>query len=157
RIALSAMGLDPGLGFLHLDQRARDSAALDVLEVIRPDIDQYVYALLLERRWSRRDFAELQDGTCRILSPLTHDLAKPMAAWARLVAPVVERVAVLLRESFGRVGGLPTPLTEGNRSAGRRYQRKPTPRRRVVQAGPPDARCQSCGRTLTASSRRVCD
>src|SRR5262249_50804681 len=78
RLALLAVGLDPGLGFLHVDQRARDSAALDVLEAIRPDIDAYVLRLIRRRTWSRRDFAELRDGTCRILPPLTHELAETM-------------------------------------------------------------------------------
>jgi CRISPR-associated endonuclease Cas1 len=157
RLALGAVGLDPGIGFLHVDQRSRDSAALDVLEAIRPDIDRYVVALLQQRHWSRRDFAELHDGTCRILAPLTHELTETMPAWATLLAPFVERVAAWLAECSGRVDGLPTPLTQRNRSAGRRYQRKRGAGRGVSHAGLPQERCQSCGAALNRSSRRVCD
>ena len=41
--------------------------ALGALEAIRPDIDSYVIRLLRERTWSRRDFTEHHDGTCRII------------------------------------------------------------------------------------------
>ena len=129
RLAFPAVGLEPGLGFSHVDQRSRDSAALDVLEVIRPDIDRYVYALLRDRRRSRRDFAELREGTCRILAPLTHELAETLPAWTKLLAPVVERVAALLAASNDRLDYLPTPLTQSNRSAGRRVQRKRPPQK----------------------------
>jgi CRISPR-associated endonuclease Cas1 len=158
RLALAAVGLDPGLSFglLHVDQRSRDSAALDVLEVIRPDIDRYVLRLLQERTWSHRDFAELRDGTCRILAPLTHELAETMPTWAELLAPVAEKVASLVASS-DRIGVLSTPLTQANRSAGRPTRRKPSPRKRPARARAPRPCCQTCGATLEDSSRRVCD
>src|SRR5262249_32618787 len=156
RLALGAVGLDPGLGFLHVDQRSRDSAALDVLEVIRPDIDRYVYMLLRERRWSRGDFAELRDGTCRILAPLTHELAQTMSTWAKLLAPVVEWVAERLTDGVASVGPLTTPLTQANRSVGRANQRKRPARQRTAQLGMPTATCQTCG-TQVGRGRVVCD
>src|SRR5205807_1440788 len=36
RLAIAALGLDPGLGFFHTDTPARDSLACDVMEPIRP-------------------------------------------------------------------------------------------------------------------------
>src|SRR5258708_29021448 len=41
RLAASALGLDPGLGVLHVDTRARDSLACDLMEAIRPGVDAY--------------------------------------------------------------------------------------------------------------------
>src|SRR5262249_23091818 len=35
RVALLTVGLDPGLGIVHADVRARDSLALDVMEAVR--------------------------------------------------------------------------------------------------------------------------
>ena len=35
-IACQTVGLDPGVGILHADQRARDSLALDLMEPVRP-------------------------------------------------------------------------------------------------------------------------
>jgi len=57
-LALQAVGLDPGLGFLHADTKNRNSAALDLLEAIRPDIDEYVARMLHKRVFSRNDFSE---------------------------------------------------------------------------------------------------
>ncbi|MGH9322196.1 MAG: CRISPR-associated endonuclease Cas1, partial [Vicinamibacteria bacterium] len=42
RLALLAVGLDPGLGWAHRDAPYRDSAALDLLEPLRPLVDDYV-------------------------------------------------------------------------------------------------------------------
>jgi CRISPR/Cas system-associated endonuclease Cas1 len=41
RIAAAALGLDPGLGVLHVDRNNRDSMACDLMEPIRPKIDAY--------------------------------------------------------------------------------------------------------------------
>jgi len=42
RLAICALGLDPGLGVLHVDAPARDSLACDVMEPIRPQVDEYL-------------------------------------------------------------------------------------------------------------------
>jgi CRISPR/Cas system-associated endonuclease Cas1 len=42
RLAAAALGLDPGLGVLHVDTPARDSLACDVMEPIRAQIDAYL-------------------------------------------------------------------------------------------------------------------
>ena len=39
RLAVAALGLDPGLGVLHADTPARDSLACDVMEPVRPMVD----------------------------------------------------------------------------------------------------------------------
>src|SRR5262245_6528933 len=42
RLAASALGLDPGLGVMHMDTNARDSLACDLMEPVRPILDAYV-------------------------------------------------------------------------------------------------------------------
>ena len=42
RLALAALGLDPGMGVLHNDLRSRDSLACDLMEPIRPQVDAYL-------------------------------------------------------------------------------------------------------------------
>jgi CRISPR/Cas system-associated endonuclease Cas1 len=37
RLAVSALGLDPALGVMHMDTNARDSLACDVMEPVTPD------------------------------------------------------------------------------------------------------------------------
>src|SRR4029077_9623439 len=55
RLALAALGLDPGLGLLHTDAPSRDSLACDVMEPVRPQVDEYVLAWIsretLRRQW----------------------------------------------------------------------------------------------------------
>src|SRR5215813_13964616 len=43
RLAITALGLDPGLGVLHVDTPRRDSFACDLMEPIRPVIDAYLF------------------------------------------------------------------------------------------------------------------
>jgi CRISPR/Cas system-associated endonuclease Cas1 len=45
-IALLTIGLDPGLGFFHVDYRSRDSFALNLMETARPDVDRFVLQLI---------------------------------------------------------------------------------------------------------------
>jgi len=42
RLAASTLGLDPGLGVLHLDSRSRDSLACDLMEPVRSVVDAYL-------------------------------------------------------------------------------------------------------------------
>jgi CRISPR/Cas system-associated endonuclease Cas1 len=42
RLAAAALGLDPGIGVLHVDAPARDSLACDLMEAIRPQIDGFL-------------------------------------------------------------------------------------------------------------------
>ena len=42
RLAAVALGLDPGLGFIHMDAPARDSLACDLMEPVRPEVDAWV-------------------------------------------------------------------------------------------------------------------
>jgi hypothetical protein len=62
------VGLDPTLGIFHTDQRDRASPANDAMEASRPAVDAYLLALLTQRTFSPRDFAETRRGACRILS-----------------------------------------------------------------------------------------
>jgi hypothetical protein len=42
RLAAVALGLDPGLGVLHVDTPARDSLACDLMEPVRPQVDAFL-------------------------------------------------------------------------------------------------------------------
>jgi hypothetical protein len=96
RLACVAVGLDPGLGFVHADIAHRDSLALDLLETIRPAVDRFVLDLVAERTFTRADFVERSDGSIRIAPRLVQECAATMPAWARAVAPHAEGLAHLL-------------------------------------------------------------
>lgn len=93
RLAVAALGLDPGMGVLHMDTANRDSLACDLMEPIRPDVDAYVLDRIINRPLKRNWFFEERNGNCRLMADLTGQLAETMSAWARLVAPVAEWVA----------------------------------------------------------------
>jgi hypothetical protein len=156
RVALLAVGLDPDVAVLHADVRGRASLALDVLEAVRPAVDAYVLALVRERVFSSRDFHETRQGGCRILPPLTHELAETLPRWGELVAPVAERVAAMLATAPGSgVDRLPTPLTSANRRAARdAVRRRPPARAKAPKPNPP---CRRCGGEVPHRDRTYCD
>jgi CRISP-associated protein Cas1 len=95
-----AAGLHPALGFLHLDQEARNSLPMDLIEVVRPHIERHIFGMLgyasEPRSFSSKDFREEADGTCRVLSPLTHELAERCIDWSAIVQPFATRIAETL-------------------------------------------------------------
>jgi CRISPR-associated endonuclease Cas1 len=118
RLACLTVGLDPGLGIVHVDYQSRDSFALDLMEAARPAVDAHLIELLQTRTFTRRDFAETARGVCRVNPPLSHELATSATLWAAAIAPAAEAVAKILAEADGsRVKQTPTPLTGRNRSA----------------------------------------
>jgi CRISPR-associated endonuclease Cas1 len=157
RLACQIVGLDPALAIVHADSRVRDSLPLDLMEAVRPSVDRYLLALLRDRVFRMSDFYETQRGSCRLLAPLTHELAETLPAWRKLIAPVAERVTALLLEREPTGVNLPTPLTQANRRAdrARRHNHAKTP----VRLAPPrpERRCKRCGGELPNRTRVYCD
>lgn len=110
-LACHAVGLDPGLGLLHLDSRGRQSMALDLMEPVRPLVEEWTLDLLASRTFRKSDFVESVDGHIRLLAPLTHELAGSMSQWRKAVAPWAERVAHTLGEALKGKYQPVTPLT----------------------------------------------
>jgi CRISPR-associated protein Cas1 len=64
RTALSAVGLDPFVGFFHTDRPGRASLALDMMEELRSAwCDRIVLTLINNRQLSARDFEFKDDGS----------------------------------------------------------------------------------------------
>jgi len=77
--ALSAVGLDPFVGFLHRDRPGRRSLALDVMEELRaPLADRFVLKLINMRQITGDDFTQKESG-----SVILHDEARKtlLTAW----------------------------------------------------------------------------
>lgn len=107
RIACVAYGLDPRLGYLHADKTGRDSLALDVLETIRPAIDAYIVSLIRSRVFSYQHFTEpygFPPGTCRMVAPLTHEIAEASYAWHKPAGETVKTIVSILTGHGGRRG-----------------------------------------------------
>jgi CRISPR-associated endonuclease Cas1 len=183
-IAARTVGLDPGMGFLHADQKNRDSLACDLMEAVRPQVDAAVLDLLQSHIFAGRDFFETRQGVCRVLPPLANTLAETAPRWAKVVAPIAERVAHTLAgtDRAGFVGNeypatvkhgstretgplvrkrvQPTTLTQANRSAGR-----DSVRRKAKSTEPTNnptrpiltPTCRGCGTPLQDRERQYCD
>jgi hypothetical protein len=156
RLAILAVGLDPGLGIVHTDIRNRDSLALDLLEPLRPVVERHILNLLTARHFTRNDFHETRQGACRLLPPLSHELTSHMPEYAQAVAPIAEQVAhVLASSSPGKIA-LTTPLSRTNISAVQK--RGSNPRRASAAAEPVKMTptCKSCGTKLFNKTRQYC-
>ncbi len=99
RNALIRVGLDAGLGIFHADARDRDSLALDLLEVVRPQLERYALRILSERVFAKKDFTETPDGRCRLGNVLAQSMTASMPEWAEIVAPWAERIAHALADA----------------------------------------------------------
>jgi CRISPR-associated endonuclease Cas1 len=123
RLSAVAMGLDPAIGFLHVDTPNRDSLACDTMEPIRPKCDAFVLHWLQSEPLRRSDFWEDRNGNCRIASSLVIKLCETSDTWRRLMAPVAEYVAQETWSSISRPTssiaqrGLATRLTQRTKRA----------------------------------------
>lgn len=151
RLAAAALGLDPGLAFLHVDTPARDSLACDLMEPVRPLIDGYLLDWITREPLRREWFFEERNGNCRLMSSLTFQLSGTTSTWARSVAPFAEWVARILWTTSKASAREPAPstrLTHRRRTEGRGYEFQPvslvTPRRSKI--------CPNCGADIRDES-----
>lgn len=158
RTACLTMGLDPGLGFLHADKAGRDSLVADAMEPVRPAVDAFVLELLDGRYFRASDFVETRQGSCRLLAPLTHELAESARDWGLLAGAVVEAIARDLKDSSqGKVRRVATPITQRSRSAAaRQVLARPVAKSRL-SARTRVAICRLCGDPVLRSDYQYCD
>jgi CRISPR-associated endonuclease Cas1 len=146
RIAVAALGLDPGMGVLHVDTPNRDSLALDVMEAVRPSVDAYLLEWFTKETLRREWFFEQYNGNCRLMGSFAALLSETAPAWERTVGVFAEMVAQRLwnstqRSTHGR--SLPTRLTQRRRSEGRGNEFI----FKVSHARHPEKICPGCGVT----------
>jgi CRISPR-associated endonuclease Cas1 len=144
RLAVAALGLDPGLGVLHMDTPARDSLAFDVMEPVRPMVDAYVLNWITRGTLRREWFFEQRDGSCRLMGPFARQLAPTSPTWASAVAPLAEMVSRILWSGIRkqiRHHRPPSRLTQLHRREAKGVSIQPTP------VSPPriDSYCRECG------------
>jgi len=155
RLALLALGLDPGLGIIHTDKKNRDSLALDLLEAVRPVVDHHVLQLLRTRHFTTDDFHETRDGQCRLLAPLSHHLAALLPDLAAATAPLAEQVAHALADASPSPVLMRTTLSRANYTNAQAPARpKRTPRTPRSAATLPT--CTTCGTQLYDKDRQLC-
>jgi len=147
RLAAAALGLDPGLGFIHMDTPARDSLACDLMEPIRPEVDAWVLDWITREPLRREWFFEQRDGTCRLMSSLTIRLSETAPMWARAVASLAEWVVRQLWSRHRKPShetAPPTRLTQRHKREANAAQ----PRQRAERVPRPLTLCRDCGKEI---------
>src|SRR5487761_285235 len=147
RLAVAALGLDPGLGVMHFDSPTRDSLASDLMEPIRPRVDAYVLDWITRGPLRREWFFEQRDGNCRLVGSFAARLSETAQTWAWAVAPVAENFCRKLWSTMRKPAswtGPPTRLTQQRRSrTGEDLSLRPVPPPR------PPTLCRVCGTPIT--------
>jgi CRISPR-associated endonuclease Cas1 len=167
-LACQAVGLDPGLGIVHNDARARQSLALDLIEPVRPMVDAFALDLLERRTFRKIEFTETADGNCRLKPRLTHELAETMPHWAQAVAPIAERMAHALGQAMAGKYVVVTPLTgssqrkaqaiiKARKSETRRAAKSTISRQRASGKTVAPWSCPDCGGQVTNHRHIRCD
>jgi CRISPR-associated endonuclease Cas1 len=149
RLAVAALGLDPGLGFWHVDTPARDSLACDLMEPIRPQVDAFLLDWITREPLKRSWFFEQRDGTCRLMSALAVELSQTARMWGRAVAPFAEWVARTLWSNSRKSGSEVAPPTRLTQRHKREAKGAPS-----LPAGERSSRiqhvCRGCGKSIRA-------
>jgi hypothetical protein len=150
RLAAAALGLDPGMGVLHVDTTARDSLACDLMEVVRPQVDAYLLDWITRQSLNREWFFEQRDGNCRLMAPFAIQLSRTAPSWGHAVAPTTEWVARAFWSTIRKPDApLATRLTQTNkREAKGKAPSLPTPAPR------PENVCLGCGNAVAKGSTR---
>ena len=145
RLAAAALGLDPGIGVLHVDAPARDSLACDLMEPVRPEIDAFLLDWITREPLKREWFFEQRDGNCRLMAYLANRLSETAPTWGRAVAPCAEWLAQTFWNSTHKPNReehtIPTRLTQRRRSEGRGKTLIPD----TTPAPHPKNVCSGCG------------
>jgi CRISPR-associated protein Cas1 len=152
RLAAAAAGLDPGIGFLHVDTDARDSLACDLMEVCRPHVDAFLLQWIMSQPLKREWFFEQRDGSCRLMAPFAVRLCGSAPAWRQLLAPITDWVARMLWSTVrhnGRRTPAPTHLSQSNRR-----DAKGRPHLHIAAPPQPPRLCRTCGANVTAGYDR---
>ena len=154
RLALAALGLDPGLGVLHADSPSRDNLALDVMEPIRPEVDTYLLDWISREILRREWFFEQPNGCCRLMGSFAVKLSETALTWANAIAPIAESV---YRQLWSTTRNTmlekrpPTRLTQTHR----REVNGTAPMLPRVPAPLPETSCEDCGAPI-ATGYRFC-
>ena len=151
RLAAASVGLDPGIGVLHVDTDARDSLACDLMEPARPHVDAHLLKWITEGPLRREWFFEQRDGTCRLMGSFATRLSESLSTWSRIVAPIAEWTSRMLWSTARKPAKLMLPPTHLTQSHRRQAKGKLNPP--IADPPRPLRLCQTCGANVTAGHR----
>ena len=154
RLAAAALGLDPGLGVLHVDTSARDSLACDIMEPIRAQVDAYLLDWITRQPLKREWFSEQCDGNCRLTASFAVRLSETAPIWGRAVAPIAEWVARAFWSTIRRPDTpLATRLTQDNKRVAKGGLALLPHKRALFQQNV----CAGCGKSIERDCKHCSD
>jgi len=155
RLALAALGLDPGIGVLHVDTPSRDSFACDLMEPVRPAVDAYLFDWITRETLRREWFFEQRDGNCRLMGSFAVQLSKTTPMWGNAVAPIAEWVSRTLWSTLPKPARQIYPATRLTQSRRRQSRGLQSTDSTGLSAPRPPRVCCTCG-TPIKRSRKSC-
>jgi CRISPR-associated endonuclease Cas1 len=148
-LAAAALGLDPGIGLMHVDSQARASLACDLMEPIRPQADAYLLEWISRQPLRREWFFEQCDGNCRLMGSFAVKLSETASTWSRAVAPIAESVVRTLWATISKPARLRLPATRLTQS--RKRLAKGVSLDLLTQPAPKPPRvCRGCGGSISS-------
>jgi CRISPR-associated endonuclease Cas1 len=147
RLAAATLGLDPGLGVLHVDTKARDSLACDLMEPVRPQVDAFLLDWIRREPLKREWLFEQSNGNCRLMAPFAARLSETAPMWGRAVAPFAEWVTRALWSSSVRLDSEAIPPTRLTQRLKRETKGSP-PLPPSIRAPRRENICRGCGKTI---------
>jgi CRISPR-associated endonuclease Cas1 len=151
RLAAASVGLDPGIGVLHVDTDARDSLACDLMEPARPHVDAHLLKWITEGPLRREWFFEQRDGNCRLMGSFALRLSESLSTWSRVVAPIAEWISRMVWSTARRPATKMLPPTHLTQSHRRQAKGKLNPP--LADPPRPTRLCRTCGANVTAGHR----
>ena len=155
RLAAAALGLDPGMGMAHVDTKARDSLACDLMEPVRPQIDTYLLDWITREPLRREWFFEQRDGNCRLMGSFAVRLSETAPTWASAVAPIAEWVVRTLWSTVSKPARIHSPATRLTQQRKRMARGRPSTASVKSPPRQPSV-CRICGATLKSRKALLC-
>lgn len=92
---------------------------MDLMEPVRPMVDEFVLGLLEERTFTQEEFFETREGVCRIMPPLASELSETGVLWRKPLRELTEALAHSLVDATDSGSRGLLSLAEGHTTGGR--------------------------------------
>jgi CRISPR-associated protein Cas1 len=98
RTYVIAAGLDPTIGFLHGSYDGKHGLVYDLMEPLRPVVDQKVLEFVQKQTFTPRDFILMSNGVCRLSPQLARNVVRTINVSGN-VGETVNRFVSKLRKT----------------------------------------------------------
>lgn len=79
-------------GIVHADNQYRDSFAYDVMEAVRPEVDNWLLEHIQHHEFTKKDFYEKRVSGIRLRMKITPILTETIPIWSEYIESVINNV-----------------------------------------------------------------